>query len=128
MASFARRTGPSEPITWVVDSLPELEITRNNHAAFDFVLCNGVLQHVPPPLLQDAIAALAELTKPSFACAIALRLGELDPGRPMFPLDPEEVCRFAANSGFKVESKSTHADPLNRSDVSWAMLILRRSG
>ena len=126
MADVARSNGSPASISWVVDSLPDLIVIRNNNAVFDFILCNGVLQHVPPPLLQNAIASLADLIKPTCACAVSLRIGRLDARRAMFRLDPEDFCSFATNSGFTVESKSSYADPLDRVDVSWVMLTLRR--
>lgn len=126
MMRIGQENDGNSKVTWLSGSLPALSTIPGKLVPFDFVLCNGVLQHIPNALQPRAIARLASMTRDNALCAVSLRLGPAPPDRPMFEIDVDQTILLSERAGFHLEERTSMSDPLGRAEVSWLMLLLRR--
>lgn len=124
MLKLAQSLHRNPQISWLDDGLPLLSKVQD--AQFDVVLLSAIWMHIPPAERGAAFRRLAALTAPTGRIYISLRMGPGDPTRGIWPIDAEEVHRFAKAEGFAVTDLGLHPDLLGRPDVQWQTLIARR--
>ncbi|KJF73779.1 class I SAM-dependent methyltransferase [Agrobacterium arsenijevicii] len=124
------RLHPSNKITWLDDSLPDLAKARR-HSTFDLVTLCGVWHHIDDETKQTAMESLSEMTATEGLLIMSLRHGPAPEGRRAFPISPTETTGNAARLGFtlvrQVEVASIQAG--NRAmGVHWTWIALRKTG
>lgn len=120
-----------QSITWIDDSLPWLNQTRLLKKSFDLILLSAVWMHVPFRQRAQALKNLSSLLKCDGFIVLSLKQGmdrEEQDERVMYEVSVSEVEQLCANVGLICESISeASADALNRKDVYWETLVLRKS-
>jgi SAM-dependent methyltransferase len=124
MRDKARALHPSNRITWLADSLPELAQMRRLGLGFDLILLSAVWMHVPPGSRERALRKLAMLLAPKGRIAVSLRLGPPDAQRAMHVVSLNELTAIGQQFGLRLISATDSADQLGRSEVGWTSAIL----
>ncbi|MEV5078774.1 class I SAM-dependent methyltransferase [Streptomyces sp. NPDC056159] len=124
MQEVAQRLDPSEDISWVEDSLPELSRVQGT---FDLALLSAVWMHLLPAARGRAMERLAALLAPAGLLVISLRRGDPPTDRLMFDVPAEDVVRDGERVGLRlVRLVEEGADRLGRADVWWQTIALRK--
>jgi hypothetical protein len=110
-------------ITWVDDSLPELEKVSG---PFGLVLCTAVWMHLDAAERDRALRRVAGLLGDGGRLVLTIRHGPAPPGRRMFEVAPEEVISAGAELGLGLLHRGHRGDVLGRADVTWSNLVLER--
>lgn len=116
-------------ITWVQDSLPDLPRLTEQGLRFDFLNLSGVWHHLDAEDCRRAAQALAGLTAPAGLINLALRLGPVPPGLPVFAADADETAGLFTVLGFdEVFRGPTGAvpDESQPAGVTWTWLVLAK--
>lgn len=111
-------------VRWIGDHLPGLASLMDQRGQFGFILCSGVLMHMPASALVPSVATLAGLLSAEGRLALSVR-------RPL-PDEPREVFREHASSAviaagrrgglFFVCAFET-TDALGRDDRRWVTFV-----
>ncbi|MFC7476157.1 methyltransferase [Dankookia sp. GCM10030260] len=121
----AARLHPSPRIRWVDDRLPALAALHRLGLGFDLVWLSGVWMHIPPEDRARAMRKLATLLKPGGRLVLTLRHGPAPEGRPMWPVDANEVERLGLDHGLALRVATERVeDRQGRRDVRWQTVIL----
>jgi len=117
----------SPNISWLDDSLPELENVYKLGVKFDLILLSAVWMHIPVSERDRCFRKLAQLLNANGVLVITLRHGASTDERVMLPVNQDEILKLARSQGLVKESAShsTQEDKLKRSDVSWETITLR---
>lgn len=91
------------PVTWHSDALPDLPSLSGS--AFDFVLINGVWQHLDPKDRSAAMHRLADILAQDGSMVISLRHGPGAKGRPVLPIPTGSLERDARAAGLRVTDR-----------------------
>jgi len=120
-----------QSITWIADSLPLLNQTRRLKKSFDLILLSAVWMHVPVRQRVLALKNLSSLLKCDGFIVLSLKQGmdrEERDKRAMYEVSVSEVEQLCANIGLICETLTeASADALNRKDIYWETLVLRKS-
>jgi len=115
-------------ITWVCDSLPELNQLKKVNENFSIIILSGVWMHIPPELRNKSLSRISKLSKDSGLLIISLRYGKPEHERPMYKVSYNELKELASKNNYKVIYKRKAPDKLSRTDVSWETVILQKTG
>lgn len=120
-----------QSITWINDSLPELNQTRRLRKDFDLILLSAVWMHVPFSQRAQALENLSSLLKCDGFIVLSLKQGmtkvEQDK-RAMYEVSVSEVELLCEQVGFICEPiTEASVDALNRKGIHWETLVLRKS-
>ncbi len=130
-AFFRQARATDERVDWVQDALPELSRLVSQGVRFDFINLMGVWHHLDPGERTRAASVLRTLTVPGGLLCLALRIGPLPPGLPVYEVDPSATAELFADAGFE-ETFRTKTDSIqdgNRAaGVYWVWLVLRTPG
>ena len=127
MRESARRIHENSAVHWVNDALPDLRHVLQRGISFDFILLSAVWMHLPELQRPQAFGNLIALLKPGGTLAMSLRKGPLNENRPgMHAVSEAEVERLARAHG-AVIIRRINAPDLERSEVSWIQLAIRRA-
>lgn len=121
----ARRLHPHPTITWIDDSLPDLDRVHALGERYDLVMLTAVWMHLDLGQRERAMARVAPLIGPGGAMALSLRHGPVPAGRRMFDVSAEETSALAARHGLAVIHQSTGPSQLGGPDVWWDRLAFR---
>ena len=121
----ARRLHPHPAITWVDDSLPDLDHVHARGERYDLVMLTAVWMHLDKVQRERAMARVAPLVLPSGMLALSLRHGLVPAGRRMFDVSAEETRELAARHGLAVIHESKGPSQLGAPDVWWDRLAFR---
>ncbi|MDH0616419.1 MULTISPECIES: class I SAM-dependent methyltransferase [unclassified Agrobacterium] len=124
------RLHPSDKITWLDDSLPDLAEARLQ-GVFDLVVLCGVWHHVDHGARQTAMENLAEMTATGGLLIMSLRHGPAPEGRRAFAISPAETTGEAARFGFTLvrQAEVASIQAGNRAvGVHWTWIALRKTG
>ena len=124
LRSEAQRLHP-QPITWIDDSLPELDRVHALGWRYDVVMLTAVWMHLDQAQRERAMARVAPLVRPEGLMALSLRHGPVPAGRRMFEVSAEETCELAARHGLATIHRSTGPATLGGPGVWWDRLAFR---
>ncbi|CAB3903792.1 class I SAM-dependent methyltransferase [Achromobacter anxifer] len=113
-------------LEWVDDALPDLALLRGQGRAFDVIMLTAVWMHLDADERRLGMQALAALLAPQGQILMSLRHGPVPPGRRMFDVSAQETIALAAGHGLSSHHLSSREDMLDRADVRWSFLGLRR--
>ncbi len=113
-------------LEWVDDALPDLALLRGQGRAFDVIMLTAVWMHLDADERRLGMQALAALLAPRGQILMSLRHGPVPPGRRMFDVSAQETIALAAGHGLSSHHLSSREDMLDRADVRWSFLGLRR--
>ena len=123
-------TAKSHPnVTWLDDSLPNLNTLRALGHRFDLVLLSAVWMHVPPTSRERAFRILSELLKPSGVLVISLRHGRDEAEnacRGFLEVSASELLEYAQNPLISATSCTKETDPCRR-HVFWQTIVFSQS-
>lgn len=126
----ARLLHPSEKITWLDDTLPELDtltLEAEQSGEFGLILASAVWMHLDGAERALGLRRVARLLRPEGRLVLTLRHGPAAEGRRMFDVAPVEVMIAAADCGLELAHFSHVSDAFGRPDVSWTNLVLERA-
>jgi len=121
----ARRLHPQATITWIADSLPELERIHALGERYDVVMLTAVWMHLDPAQRERAMARVAPLVRPGGLMSLSLRHGPVPAGRRMFEVTPIETRALAARHGLDIILESQGPSSLGGPAVWWDRLAFR---
>ena len=121
----ARRLHPHPAITWIDDSLPELERVHARGERYDLVMLTAVWMHLDGPQRERAMARVAPLVQPGGLMALSLRHGPVPAGRRMFEVTAAETRELAARHGLETVLDNEGAALLGGPAVWWSRLAFR---
>lgn len=113
-------------LEWVDDALPDLAGLRRQDRVFDVIMLTAVWMHLDADERRLGMQALAALLAPQGQILMSLRHGPVPPGRRMFDVSAQETIALAAGHGLTSHHLSAREDMLDRADVRWSFLGLRR--
>lgn len=114
-----------QPITWIDDSLPELDRVHALGQRYDVVMLTAVWMHLDQAQRERAMARVAPLVRPDGLVALSLRHGPVPAGRRMFDVSAEETCELAARHGLATIHQSKGPASLGGPGVWWDRLAFR---
>lgn len=124
LLSEARRLH-RQPITWIDDSLPELDRVHALGQRYDVVMLTAVWMHLDQAQRERAMAHVAPLVRPGGLMALSLRHGPVPAGRRMFEVSAQETCELAARHGLTAIHRSKGPATLGGPGVWWDRLAFR---
>lgn len=128
MMERAKENFSHENITWVSDKMPTLEKIIETGQKYDFILLSAVWMHVDLKDRKEAFSNLQKLLKPNAKMAISLRHGGFSDERKALPVSKDEMIDLSDYFNMKSASiLENDADMLNRSDVSWEIMIFQNT-
>jgi 2-polyprenyl-3-methyl-5-hydroxy-6-metoxy-1,4-benzoquinol methylase len=121
----ARRLHARWPITWIDDSLPDLDRVHERGERYDVVMLTAVWMHLDAGQRERAMAHVAPLVRPGGLMALSLRHGPVPAGRRMFEVSAQETCELARRHGLATIHESKGAAVLGGPAVWWDWLAFR---
>ena len=121
----AQRLHPHPAITWIDDSLPDLDRVHALGKRYDVVMLTAVWMHLDLAQRERAMARVAPLVGPGGMMGLSLRHGPVPAGRRMFDVSAEETRALAARHGLAVIHESQGAAVLGGPDIWWDRLAFR---
>ena len=113
-------------VEWTDDALPALAGLRGQGRVFDVIMLTAVWMHLDAAERAAGMASIAALLAPQGQVLMSLRHGPVPAGRRMFDVSAQETIALAAAHGLSSHHLSTRDDMLDRADVHWSFLGLRR--
>ena len=93
---------PSDGITWLDDSLPDLALVTSQPRRFDAILLTAVWMHLDDGRRTQAMPVIANLLRPGGIVLFSVRHGPVPAGRVMYEIPAEETIDLAATSGLRL--------------------------
>lgn len=121
----AERLHRHPAITWIDDSLPDLDRVHALEQRYDLVMLTAVWMHLDPPQRERAMARVAALVRHGGMMGLSLRHGPVPAGRRMFEVSAQETCELASRHGLVVIHESKGPAVLGGPDVWWDRLAFR---
>jgi SAM-dependent methyltransferase len=118
----AQRLHARWPITWIDDSLPDLERVHELGGRYDIVMLTAVWMHLDAGQRERAMARVAPLVKPGGLMALSLRHGPVPAGRRMFEVSAQETGELARRHGLATIHESKGPSLLGGPAVWWDRL------
>jgi 2-polyprenyl-3-methyl-5-hydroxy-6-metoxy-1,4-benzoquinol methylase len=125
LRAHAQRLHRHPAITWIDDSLPELDRVHALGRRYDLVMLTGVWMHLDHAQRQRAMARVAPLVCAGGLMALSLRHGPVPAGRRMFEVSAAETRELAARQGLATVHQSEGAALLGGPAVWWSRLAFR---
>jgi 2-polyprenyl-3-methyl-5-hydroxy-6-metoxy-1,4-benzoquinol methylase len=122
----AQRLHPHPAITWIDDSLPELDRVHALGERYDLVMLTAVWMHLDLGQRERAMTRVAPLIQPGGVMALSLRHGPVPTGRRMFEVSAAETRDLAARHGLETIHDSEAPAILGGPGVWWSRLAMRR--
>jgi SAM-dependent methyltransferase len=121
----AQRLHARWPITWIDDSLPDLDRVHALGERYDVVMLTAVWMHLDAGQRERAMARVAPLVRPGGLMALSLRHGPVPAGRRMFEVSAQETCDLAKRHGLATIYESKGPALLGGPAVWWDRLAFR---
>jgi SAM-dependent methyltransferase len=118
----AQRLHARWSITWIDDSLPDLERVHELGRRYDIVMLTAVWMHLDAGQRERAMARVAPLVKPGGLMALSLRHGPVPAGRRMFEVSAQETGELARRHGLATIHESKGPSLLGGPAVWWDRL------
>jgi protein-L-isoaspartate O-methyltransferase len=126
LRAHGQRLHAGSEIRWIDDSLPDLSLLSALGGVYDLVLLTAVWMHLDESERMIAFGRLCQIVESGGLVIMSLRHGPVPAGR-MFDVSGHETERLARQHGFVPTFRTDQPDMLDRADVSWTYLALRRS-
>lgn len=128
LAELGKKYTKGLNITWVSDSLPELNRLSVYQNGFNLILLSAVWMHIPPNERVTALKVCERLLAPHGKLIISLRHGPNSDARVMHPVSAEELQGMSSSLRLTiVESSERDTDKLGRTQVFWETVVLQRT-
>jgi 2-polyprenyl-3-methyl-5-hydroxy-6-metoxy-1,4-benzoquinol methylase len=121
----ARRLHRQPAITWIDDSLPDLDRVHALGERYDVVMLTAVWMHLDQAQRESAMARVAPLLRSGGLMALSLRHGPVPAGRRMFDVTAVETRTLAGRHGLEAIFESRGASLLGGPAVWWDRLAFR---
>ena len=121
----AERLHARWPITWIDDSLPDLDRVHERGECYDVVMLTAVWMHLDAAQRERAMIRVAPLVRPGGLMALSLRHGPVPTGRRMFDVSARETCELAGCHGLATIHESKGPALLGGPAVWWDRLAFR---
>ena len=121
----AQRLHARWSITWIDDSLPDLDRVHERGGRYDVVMLTAVWMHLDAEQRERAMARVAPLVTPSGLMALSLRHGPVPAGHRMFEVSAQETCEMAWRHGLATIHESKGPALLGGPAVWWDRLAFR---
>jgi SAM-dependent methyltransferase len=125
LRAHGRRLHPEAAITWIDDSLPDLDKVQARGERFDLVMLTAVWMHLDSSQRERAMERVAALLRPGALVTLLLRHGPVPAGRRMFEVSAAETAALADRHGLKSIHDSERPALLAGSAVWWSVVALR---
>lgn len=125
LRSEAQRLHPHPAITWIDDSLPDLDRVHAIGERWDLVMLTAVWMHLDEAQRERAMARVAPLLRPDAVMVLSLRHGPVPAGRRMFEISAAETRELARRHGLVTIHDSEHKALLGGPAVWWSRLAFR---
>jgi 2-polyprenyl-3-methyl-5-hydroxy-6-metoxy-1,4-benzoquinol methylase len=125
LRAHAQRLHTDVAITWVDDSLPDLDRLHALGQRYDLVMLTAVWMHLDHAQRERAMERVAPLLRPGGLMALSLRHGPVPAGRRMFEVSNAETCALAERQGLETVHESEGTALLGGPAVSWSRLAFR---
>jgi len=125
LRAHGQRLHADAAITWIDDSLPDLDKVQARGERFDLVMLTAVWMHLDSSQRERAMARIARLLQPGGLMTLLLRHGPVPAGRRMFEVSTAETRALADHHGLKTIHDSERPALLGGSAVWWSVLALR---
>jgi SAM-dependent methyltransferase len=125
LRAHAQRLHGDLAITWIDDSLPDLDRVHALGERYDLVMLTAVWMHLDKPQREHAMARVAPLVRPDGVMVLSLRHGPVPAGRRMFEVSADETLELAARYGLAAIHDSEHHSLLGGPAVWWSRLAFR---
>jgi SAM-dependent methyltransferase len=125
LRAHGQRLHGEAPITWIDDSLPDLDKVHARGERFDLVMLTAVWMHLDPGQRECAMGRVAGLLRPGGLMTLLLRHGPVPQGRRMFEISAAETSGLAARHGLETIHDSERPALLAGSEVWWSRLAFR---
>jgi len=112
-------------ITWLNDSLPELKSICPDQS-FELVLLSGVWMHLTAEERQIAIKRINKLTDQGGIVVVSLRHDSSTDERKMHSVSLKEIKMLIKDLPYKILDNHCSTDKLNRNNVFWETVILKK--
>lgn len=109
-------------VTWLDDSLPDLQRLRALDIRFHLILISAVWMHLPPTQHTRAMRIVSELLAPGGLLVVTLRKGPDAEGR-FHEVEAESLLQSARALGLSSIRHEKQGD-LTRAEISWEILAL----
>ena len=126
LRAHAHRLHGDLAITWIDDSLPDLDRVHAPGERYDLVMLTAVWMHLDKPQRAQAMARVAPLVRPDGVMVLSLRHGPMPAGRRMFEVSAAETRALAARHGLATIHDSERPALLGGPAVWWSRLAFRR--
>jgi protein-L-isoaspartate O-methyltransferase len=120
---------PSPRITWLDDSLPELNALRSGKPSFDVVMLTAVWMHLDTAGRGRAMPVLQSLLRNGGRLFMTLRHGSVPPGRHMFDVSADETIALARTNALHLIQRTVAASIQHtgqETGVEWTHLALEK--
>jgi 2-polyprenyl-3-methyl-5-hydroxy-6-metoxy-1,4-benzoquinol methylase len=121
----AQRLHPHPAITWLDDSLPDLDRVHALGGRYDVVMLTAVWMHLDLAQRERAMARVSALVVSGGLMALSLRHGPVPAGRRMFDVSAGETSALANRHGLATIHESKGAALLGGPAVWWDRLAFR---
>ena len=121
----AQRLHLHPAITWIDDSLPDLDRVHALGERYDVVMLTAVWMHLDLAQRERAMARVAPLVTPGGLMALSLRHGPVPAGRRMFDVSAEETRALARGHRLTVIHENRGPAQLGGPDVWWDRLAFQ---
>ena len=121
----AQRLHAKWPITWIDDSLPDLDRVHERGGRYDVVMLTAVWMHLDSGQRERAMARVAPLVAAGGLMVLSLRRGPVPAGRRMFEVTAAETRDLAARHGLATVLDSEGPSLLGGPQVWWSRLAFR---
>ena len=113
------------PITWIDDSLPDLDRVQATGERYDLVMQTAVWMHLDLDQRERAMGRVVGLLRPDGLMALSLRHGPVPAGRRMFEVSAAETQALAARHGLVTLHDSEGPALQGGPGVWWSRLVFR---
>ncbi|MGS0683097.1 class I SAM-dependent methyltransferase [Shewanella sp. 125m-7] len=140
LAAIGKRVTQNLNVTWLEDSLPELNALAKLDALaktdalvttrlrFNLILLSAVWMHIPALERLQSLNRLTQLLEPTGKLVITLRHGPSGDEREMHQVSIAELATMSAKVGLTIiDSVTAEQDKLGRAEVHWETVVLQRS-
>ncbi len=124
LRQLAQQKHTNTKITWLDDSLPDLQTVHFLQVKFDLILISAVWMHFSAAQQNRILRKVSNLLKPGGRMIISLRFGTFDDDRPNHDISLDQLNKQAQSLGLSVTAYPRQIDELQRSNVSWQTVKL----
>ena len=128
LAALGEKQTQGLNVTWLQDSLPDLNTVTKQEVSFDLILLSAVWMHIPDFQRERSLRKLTNLLKPGGLLVISLRHGESDDERKMHEVSSDALIHMFKQFGMSTSLVTDkNQDIIGRYSVTWQTIVLLKS-